>query len=258
MEFVARAGIVLALAAVSACSTYQAKSVSPVANAHALASRTLDNERLHRFVAAALSLGGETIPPGTWNLQTLSLAALYYHPDLDIARARLAGALAGIRTARQIPNPSLDLGLTYNATTTIPSPWVVGSMVNFVVETFGKRGYRSAEAEYLAAAARDDLATATWQVRSRVRGALLQMWIARERFSRAQQRLDEQETLVRLIEHRFDLGEASSLDVTRERINRNQARLAVKDIERQGAEARAARSGVGHSAAGVAWRNHLA
>lgn len=239
MRSVARAGVAFALATISACSTYQAKPVSPVENAQALASRTLDNERLHRFVTAALSLHAETALPGTWNLQTLSLAAVYYHPELDIARARLAGALAAIKTARQIPNPSLDLGLTYNATMTTPSPWAVGSMISFIVETFGKRRYRTAEAEYLADAARDDLATATWQVRSRVREALLQLWIARERLSRAEQRLDEQETLVRLIEHRFDLGEASSLDVTRERINRNQARLAIRDVERQGAEARA-------------------
>jgi hypothetical protein len=34
----------------------------------------------------------------------LTLAALYYRPSLDIARAKLAEAQAGVITARQIPN----------------------------------------------------------------------------------------------------------------------------------------------------------
>lgn len=233
-----RAGFALALAFASGCASYRPQPISAADNAQALESRSLDDERLRQFIAAGVSLGRETAFPVYWNLESLSLAALYYHPDLDIARARLAAARAGITTARQVPNPSLDLGLTYNATTTTPSPWTVGLLVNFIVETFGKREYRTAEARYLAEAAKDDLARATWLVRSRVRDALLVLWIGNERLSRAQQRLAEQETLVRLIERRFELGEASSLDVTRERINRNQASLAVRDAERQLREGR--------------------
>ncbi len=234
-----RAGYALAFAFVSGCGSYQPQPISPVANARALESRSLDDERLRRFVAAGVSLRGESALPVYWNLESLSLAALYYHPDLDIARARLAAARAGITTARQVPNPALDLGLTYNATTTTPSAWTVGLMVNFIVETFGKREYRTAEPRFLAEAAKDDLASATWLVRAKVRDALLLLSSGNEHLSRARQRLAEQETLVRLVERRFELGEASSLDVTRERINRNQASLAVRDAERQVREGRA-------------------
>jgi outer membrane protein TolC len=38
-----------------------------------------------------------------------------------------------------------------------------------------------------------------------------------------------QDQLVQLLERRLAEGEASSLDVTRERINRNQASLALRD-----------------------------
>ena len=234
-----RVGFALALVFVSGCVSYHPQPMLPADNARALESRSLDDERLRRFIAVAVSLRGESAVPVYWDLESLSLAALYYHPDLDIARARLLAARAGITTARQIPNPSLDLGLTYNATTTTPSAWTVGLMVNFIIETFGKREYRTAEARFLADAAKDDLTSATWLVRSRVRDALLVLWSADERLARAQQRLAKQETLVRLIERRFELGEASSLDVTRERINRNQANLAVRDAERQLQEGRA-------------------
>lgn len=231
--------LALALVFVSGCATYHPQPISPADNARNLESRSLDDVRLRRFIAAGLSLGGERADPVYWNLDSLTFAALYYHPDLDIARARLAAARAGVTTARQIPNPSLDLPLTYNATTTVPSAWTVGLLVNFVVETFGKRGYRTAEARYLAEAAKDDLASATWLVRGGVRDALLQIWSGNQRLSRARERLEEEETLVRLVERLFELGQSSSLEVTRARIDRDQATLAVREAERQEAEGRA-------------------
>jgi outer membrane protein TolC len=42
-----------------------------------------------------------------------------------------------------------------------------------------------------------------------------------------------------LLEHRFVVGEASALDVARERTSRNQISLAVREAERQGVDARA-------------------
>jgi outer membrane protein TolC len=234
-----RAGIALALAFVCGCASYRPQPVLPAENARALESRSLDDARLRQFVAAGVSLRGGTALPVYWNLETLSLAALYFHPDLDIARARLAAARAGVATAREVPNPALDLGSTYNATTATPSAWTVGVLVNFIVETFAKREHRTAQARYLAEAAKDDLASATWLVRARVRDALLLLWSGNERLSRARRRLAEQETLVRLIERRFELGDASSLDVTRERISRNQARLSVQDAQRQVRQGRA-------------------
>ena len=42
----------------------------------------------------------------------------------------LAAARAGVTAARQIPNPSLDFGITYNGTTTVPSPWTVGPKIS--------------------------------------------------------------------------------------------------------------------------------
>ena len=88
-------------------------------------------------------------------------------------------------------------------------------------------------------AAREDLATAGWQVRGRVRTELLNLWAAEQKLRLAKERLSLQDQLVGLLERRFAVGEASSLDVTRERINRNQASLALRDAERQSGEARA-------------------
>jgi len=238
------ASLALALAALSGCATQRTPppQIEPAASAHALEARRLDDPRLLRFVAAARSLEegkGEPGRAGSWGLDELSLAALYYHPDLDLARARLAAARADAALAARGPNPSAGLSLGYNATTAVPSPWTVGLMVDFILESFGRREARTAQAAHLADAARDDLESATWKVRAGVRDALLAMWAAGRRLALAQRQLGRRAELADLVERRFAAGAASALDVSRERIARDRARLELADAERLRSAARA-------------------
>jgi cobalt-zinc-cadmium efflux system outer membrane protein len=230
---------IVALALAAGCATQAPQPLSAAAHARALEARTLEDARLREFVAAGRALAHAPAPRGAWDLDTLGLAALYYHPELDIARARLAAARARVAAAGQIPNPAAELGLTYNGTTSVPSPWTVGLMVNFIVESFGRRQQREAQAGHLADAARDDLESAVWQVRAGVRDALLGMWTAGRRLALARRQLERRETLLRLIERRFEAGAVSALELGRERMARNRARLALEDAERDGIAARA-------------------
>ena len=234
-----RVCVALAPAVLSACASYQPQPISPSANARAFDARTLDDPRLRGFIALASGSDGARGPVSKWDLPALTLAAIYYHPDLDIARAKLAAARAGIATARQVPNPSLGVGLTYNASVATPSPWTIGPVVDFLLETAGRREYRTAQARALTEAARQDLASAGWQVRGRVRGALIDLWAAGQRLDLARERLDLQDRLAGLLERRFAAGAASGLDVARERVGRDQANLALHDAERRSVEARA-------------------
>lgn len=222
----------------SSCASYKPEPISATESAAALENRTLDDPRLRQFIEFALSHEGASDAAAAWDLGMLTLTALYYHPDLDIARAKLAAARAGVVTAKQVPNPSLGLALTYNSSVTTPSPWRIGPMINFIIEALGRREYRTAQAQALSQAAREDLATAGWQLRGRVRTGLLDLWAAEQRLRYASDRLQLQDQLTDLLERRFAVGEASSLDVTRERINRNQASLALRDAQRQRDDAR--------------------
>jgi outer membrane protein TolC len=82
-------------------------------------------------------------------------------------------------------------------------------------------------------AAHADLMTVSWEVRAGVRDSLMSLWAAQRRVLLAQQRLELQEQLVSLLEHRFAVGAVSALDVARERTARNQASLAFRDAEGQ-------------------------
>ncbi|SKA34850.1 Outer membrane protein TolC [Enhydrobacter aerosaccus] len=237
-QAVARATVAMAMLLAAGCASYTARPIEPAATAAALEKRSLDDAGLQSFLAAARPQQAAA-NTASWDLSSLTLAALYFHPDLEISKARLALARAGVKTAGQLPNPTFTLDPTQHGVVVDPSPWTVGFLITFVLETAGKRDKRLEQARNLVDAARQDLATAGWQVRGGVRTGLLDLWAADGRHRLAVRRQAVQEQVVALLERRFGAGEASALDVARERIALGQARLALREAERQAADARA-------------------
>src|SRR5215471_4051535 len=113
-----------------------------------------------RFIEQNLGHELSPWPPQAWDLRLLTLAAFYFNPVLDAARARAAAAEAAIVTAGARPNPTITL------TPGIPSPYLLGFDLEVPIETAGKRGYRLDEARNLSEAAKLDLAETAWKVRS--------------------------------------------------------------------------------------------
>lgn len=207
--------------------------------ATALEQRTLADPTLARFIADVVPDRAADAGAGSWDLSTLTLAALYFHPEMQVSRAKLALARAGVKTARQIPNPTFSMQPGAYPAHVAASTWAAEFIVNFVLEVAGKREKRTEMARNLVEAARQDVATAAWQVRGAVRSALLDLWAAERRRALVERRQAAQVQIVTLLERRFAAGDASALDVARERINLSQARLALRDSERQAADARA-------------------
>jgi outer membrane protein TolC len=223
---------------VAGCAEVGPAPLSAAASAGEFDTRTLDDPRLQTFVRASLAGEGAPHDAISWDLTALTLAAIYYHPDLDVARARLALSRARVVTAGQRPNPILNFAAVLQTAAVagaIPPaaiPLTIGPVLDLIVETAGKREYRIGEARYLSEAAKWDLATAGWLVRGGVRGALLKLWAARQRIALTQGRRDLQAELVRLLERRLDVGEASALEVSRERIAGAQIAVDLRGFER--------------------------
>jgi cobalt-zinc-cadmium efflux system outer membrane protein len=201
----------------SSCVKYQPHELNPV--------RTEA-----RFRARALS---ENPDP-----ETLTKFALESSPDLEVARAKAAVAGAALLTARQRINPSLAAGGGYNRTPESLSTYSVSPA--FTIETAGKRGYRILEAEKLAEAARIAVYEAGWQVRSRVRAALVNYWAARRR-----QELLRSESVLRaeiggIIEKRVALGDASNPEGNAARAEQTALALTLRNAESEVAQTLAA------------------
>jgi outer membrane protein, heavy metal efflux system len=167
----------------SSCARFEPRPLSPSRGVDELDSRSLTNSLLRQYFEQALKREVQPWPPAAWDLEKLCLAAYWYHPTLEVARAQWAASRAGELTAGQRPNPTLNVTPGYNATTATPSPWLPLAYLDFPIETAGKRKHRRARAAQLLEAARLNIIVLAWQVRRDVRAALLD-YSAAERRSR--------------------------------------------------------------------------
>ena len=212
----------------------------PEQTAAALDNRSLVAPGLRDFIQKNLHRDAADWPPREWDFDMLTLAAFYYHPDLEVARADWGVARAGIETAGARPNPTLSVAPGLNLTTPEPSPWIPVATLDVPIETAGKRGKRIAQAQRLSDSARLNIAVTAWQVRGRVRASLLDFSAAQQRAALLQDQISMQEQIVRLMEQQVQAGAAAGSEIVTFRIALQKARLDLAEAQRQRAEARAA------------------
>jgi cobalt-zinc-cadmium efflux system outer membrane protein len=227
------------LIALAGCARFDSKPLSPSATLAGLESRSLTNIAVQTFLQEQLHRELEGWPAITWDFELLTLAALYYHPDLALARAQWAISRGAERTASQRPNPTLTVTPGYDTTTAIPSPWIPLTFIDIPIETAGKRRYRRAQTAQLSEAARLNLATAAWQVRSRLRSALVEFDSGIRRVALLEQQLSFQERLVQLLEKQAQAGAIARSQLLPARISLIKLRLDLADAQRSRAEVRA-------------------
>jgi outer membrane protein, heavy metal efflux system len=197
------------------CATYHPEPLEPSKVAQQFDSRSMSNPGLCQYLGANMGANLPSCPPPQWNLAALTLVGFYYSPAIAVADARVHEADAAVITARAVPNPTLHFGPQFReAISPNFAPWGIGSFnLDMPIETAGKRGYRTAEAQRLADAARLAAGETAWAVQSRIRDALLQYMLdLRER----ELSTHEEETLaivVRLVEQRVNAGGASQLEL---------------------------------------------
>lgn len=217
-----------------AARRYQAVPIVPTETASRLQSRSLSDPGLQAFVEKVSAQPPTASPPNTWDLRTLSLAALYFNPALAMARARVAEAEAAVVTAGARPNPTLSI------TPGVPSPYLLTLDFAVPIETAGKRGYRVHFARSLSQAAEFELADTAWKLRSSVRATLLDYLIAFRNLNLLHSEEQIRGEQVSLLEQRFAVGEIPRPDLDLARIELLKAHLAISTAEGQADQAKAA------------------
>ena len=238
MKIIAISYLVVVL--LSSCASFEPQPLSPADTIASYESRTLDNPDLQAFIQKNIKHELPTWPLPQWDFDLLTLAALYYHPDLDVARAKWDVAQAGVATAGMRPNPGINVNAQRNADAPGGiSPWTLGLNLGIPIVTAGKRGYRIDQAHYLSEAVRLAIASTAWHVRSRLRNTLLDLYFARQIQTVLLQQQNLQQNNVALLEHRLAFGMASQPEVTQARIALHQTTLAFNETQKLQAEARA-------------------
>lgn len=238
-------GTLILLLAIAGCLPYQDRPLSPPKTLDELDSRTLDGQGLRACFQKNLNV--REWPLTQWDTARLTLAAFYYSPELDVARAQWAVAKGRKAVVAERPNPTFSIAPGFNSTTGYGapiSPWIMDAALDIPIETAGKRGYRVAEAEHLSEAARLQIAQTAWELRHQIREAMLDLYAATQTAGLLRSRRTIQEDNIRLLEEMFNAGEISANELGQARILRDEARLAMLDAEKQQILARARLAGV--------------
>ncbi len=230
----------MAAALVTGCVHFDSKPLSPEKTAADFETRKLDDPDLKTFIEKNLRHELTGWPLQTWDFDSLTLAAFYYHPSLDVARAQWGVAQAGEITAGARPNPTVSVGPQYAINPDVGvSPWLALVDFDIPIETAGKRGYRVARARHLSESARLNIASVAWQVRSNLRAALLDFIGASVREKLLRQQIATQEKAIERLQQKLAAGAVASSEITPFRIALQKSRLELADAERLQAEARA-------------------
>ncbi len=215
------------------CVSYRAHPISPSKNAHTLLERSLSDQGLHQFLIQNHK-DTSVWPPHSWDVEGLALAAFYYHPDMELARAQKSSAQASIRTAKQRPNPTFSF-TPERITNPSPglSPWIHTFNLSVPIEIGGKRHFRLKQAQSLALSTEYKVATTAWKVRNRLELALLSLSSWKEKEELLQKRQVSLADYLGLLDQRIQSGMVSPLQITDSQLLLDQLRLNLADAQKQ-------------------------
>ena len=212
---------------VSGCGfqSYLPKPIEPKKIASKLEQRSVSDADFKAYLSAQ-NYPNNQVPISLWGENELSLSALFFHPDLNVARAQWRAAQAAQITAAQRPEIGISGSADNHAQHKNKSPWTYALGIDIPIVTAGKREAQIAQAAGLSEAARIEIAQTAWQVHSRVAKSLLEY-----QYSVAQSAILKNEVALRtaiadMLMKRLDAGMASNIEVSNARIALQKAEQA--------------------------------
>jgi cobalt-zinc-cadmium efflux system outer membrane protein len=226
----------LVIVALDGCAAqrYRAAGISPSESEARLENRSLQDPELRQYLENNLGHQLTPWPPKSWDLGSLTFAAFYFSPEMEMAGAQTNVAEAAVITAGARPNPTLSVSPG------VPSPYLFGLDFAIPIQTAGKRGYQILQARNLSEAARFNLASTAWKVRSTVRTALLNYLVGVRTLDQMRSQESVLSDRVQLLEKTLAVGEISRPEVDLARIDLASTQLAVLSNESQITQTRAA------------------
>lgn len=211
------------------CASYEPRKLDATATQARLDTRSFGSSGLKTFLEAH----SQPVEGQAWDIARLTLAGFYFSPELDVARARIAEAEAGVRTARARPNPTFGFTPGYNVDAVAGvTPWILEYALGVPLELAGKRQHRTVEAQHLAVSTQLDLARSAWTVRAAVRQSLIELHGAEATAELSREQLPLLAQASQLIDLQVEAGEVSPLQAAQARIALNRAQLALRESER--------------------------
>ncbi len=219
------------LLAACALQTYQPAPVDTEAAAAAYLQRRTDDPGLKAYMLAHGHPESDW-PVQRWGLDELTLLAFYYHPELQVARARAAEARARAQPDLQRLPWGVKPAIAHHSQKQeySDSPWSLGFELEIPLAAASRQQAVIEREQFLAEAAELEVGNTAWRVRSQVRQRLVELNAAQQRVASLEHELDARGALVALLERRLAAGYAASTEVAAARLRLYEAHgeLAVE------------------------------
>lgn len=173
-------------------------------------------------------------PIQSWDLDSLTASALYFHPSLKVAKSDYAVAMAGITTAslRQSVGISGQLDKSNQANGDI-NPWAYGLQVSIPVITANKRQINIEIATYQADIARIQIAESAWILRQQISMDLILLAEQQAMQSALSKLQKSQAALLNAYQKRLDVGVSGNSDLLPIRLQHDQSAWQLQQLELQ-------------------------
>ncbi|MGB1800918.1 MAG: TolC family protein [Gammaproteobacteria bacterium] len=167
-------------------------------------------------------------PITQWDLNSLTLAAVYFNEKVNVAKSELEIQKAGEIIAGQRPNPTVAIPLE-NYSGSAESPWLIGLVFDFLFEREDKREAKKQQALAKRNAAEIKLQQQVWSIYSDLHKNFIEYFsaIKQKEILLAQRKL-LQESLDLLI-RRKELGQVSQFELSRIRLELQHLQLQLSD-----------------------------
>ena len=212
---------------VSSCGfqSYFPKPLEPAKIAEKREQRASTDADFQAYLSAQ-AYPTNQIPITLWGENELTLSALFFHPDLNVARAQWRAAQAAQITAAQRPEIGISGSADNHSQAADKSPWTYQLGIDIPIVTAGKQEAKIAQAAGLSEAARIEIAQAAWQVHSRVAKSLLEYQYALAQSSILKNEVALRTSIAEMLVKRLEAGMASSIEVSNARIALQKAEQA--------------------------------
>lgn len=219
---------------------YQAKPLDPASVTAKIRNKDATSADFKAYLIKQ-GYAENQLPLPQWGIDELTLCALYFNPKLDVAKAQLALATLAINTANQQQSPTLSGRAAHsNQANGDKNPWAFGLEVEIPIETANKRQIKIEEAQYLQQVARVDVADVAWQLRSQIAKDLLTYHENIALQQSLTSALNIQNSLVKLLEKRVQLGAASNTELSIAKLQQQKTQFLLIAEQAKSAEIRAA------------------
>lgn len=191
------------------CITFKSEPIEPAQTYEVISNRTLSDPGLKGFIENGLKRRFAQWPPEKWDFNMLTLAAIYFKPEMRIVKAEFDISKAKRVSAGQIPNPTISLVPEFVSNPGTLSPWAPAVGMGAQIETAGKRYHRVSVARAEEESAFYELLREAWSLRSYLRLSLLDYYIAQQRLDVLRKELKVKGEILNLSKQKYQLGEIS-------------------------------------------------